>query len=77
MLLIHISCVFHTPLCFKLTQAYIQRDTEISRDVHQEPLIDLNVFQYTLRRPIKAFHGLTDAGDYWEKTLRNVLVNRI
>lgn len=61
---------------FDVTQAYIQSDTKLVRE-DIEPPAELGLHNGKLPRVFKALYGLNDAGDYWHRTLKSVLVETL
>lgn len=58
-----------------VTQAYLQSDEELGREVYLRPRKhDLSFFGISegqVLRLVRALYGITDAGDYWNSTMDN------
>lgn len=57
-----------------MTQAELKSDTELARKVYIEPHQGARFGEGKLLCVLKALYGLTDASDYWHRTLRRFLV---
>lgn len=70
-LLVAVAAIFGFDLwSMDVRQAYLQAATPLLRDVYVEPPRDvLNLNQGELLKLLKPLYGLSDAGDYWAKTL--------
>lgn len=76
--MVAIACVFRMQLWgFGVTQAYLQSDTKLARDIYIEAPMELQLEEGKLLRLVKGLYGLTDSGDSWNRTLRHVLLQKL
>ena len=52
-----------------ISQAYLQSEDKLSRDVYLRPTPHFNLSAESLMHLLKSIYGLTDAGDYWGITI--------
>jgi hypothetical protein len=60
-----------------ISQAYVQSNTYLSRDIFIRPPLELNLQPGTILRVIKPLYGVPEAGNHWFKTYHQHHVSKL